>query len=59
MGKRAAAMAARFFRCGEDRGKEEEEMDGEVSGGRRGGLEELAAGPVGPQSAYRRHGAPM
>jgi hypothetical protein len=33
-----AAMAARFFRLGEDRGKEEEEMDGEASGGRRGGL---------------------
>jgi hypothetical protein len=43
MGKRATAMAARFFRCGEDRGKEEEEMDGEASGRRRGGLEELAA----------------
>jgi hypothetical protein len=38
MGKRAAVMAARFFRLGEGRGKEEEEMDGEASGGRRGGL---------------------
>jgi hypothetical protein len=42
-GQHAATMAARFFRCGEDRGKEEEEMDGEASGRRRGGLEELAA----------------
>jgi hypothetical protein len=38
VGKRAAVMAARFFRLGEGRGKEEEEMDGEASGGRRGGL---------------------
>jgi hypothetical protein len=43
MGKRATTMVARFFRCGEDRGKEEEEMDGEASGRRRGGLEELVA----------------
>jgi hypothetical protein len=42
-GKRAAVMAARFFHCGEGRGKEEEEMDGETSGRQHGGLEELAA----------------
>jgi hypothetical protein len=32
-------MAAQVFRFGEDRGKEEEEMEGEASGGRCGGLE--------------------
>jgi hypothetical protein len=33
-----AAMAALFVHFGDDRGKEEEEMDGEASGGWRGGL---------------------
>jgi hypothetical protein len=36
-------MVAWFLRFGDDRGKEEEEMDGEAISGWRGGLEDLVA----------------